>query len=381
MRYKEDLIINSNDELKHMLERERIAKLICAELNNFVDLKSVLSTIINHIRTLSSCEAVSVRLRHKGDYPYYIHDGFPVSFIKCENNLCVTDESSPQIPSPEGNSYLLDCMCGKVICGSVDTSQPYFTQKGSFWCNTTSAFLASINNDGDNNPKMVGCSSHGYESVALIPIKAKNETIGLIQLNDKKRDLFTKELIETLEMITEQVGLAIKNSIIFIKQSTTDLLTNILNRRGILNAINMLAPLSKRNNYDIGIMMIDIDNFKRVNDTYGHQKGDYVLKKVAAIIKNSVRTSDVFGRYGGEEFLLFLSPVEVDALPKLAEKLCRSIENKTKDDLPVTVSIGVSNGVLKLGNKEEIDDLIKKADESLYQAKNSGRNQVVVCHS
>ncbi len=163
--------------------------------------------------------------------------------------------------------------------------------------------------------------------------------------------------------------------------STTDDLTKLLNRRGLFNAVNVLANLAKRNGYDIGIMMLDVDRFKAINDTYGHQKGDQVLQQVAGILKNNIRSSDVIGRYGGDEFLVFLSPVDWRALPKIAEKICNRVETDTKKDLPTTVSIGVSRGLVAVDVKAELDVLIRKADEALYKAKSSGRNRTIVCDS
>ncbi len=163
--------------------------------------------------------------------------------------------------------------------------------------------------------------------------------------------------------------------------STTDDLTKLLNRRGLFNAVNVLANLAKRNGYDIGIMMLDVDCFKAINDTHGHQKGDQVLQQVAGILKNNIRSSDIIGRYGGDEFLVFLSPVDLRFLPKIAEKICNRVETGTKEDLPVTISIGVSRGLVTTDVKAEVDVLIRKADEALYKAKSSGRNRTIVCDS
>ena len=129
-------------------------------------------------------------------------------------------------------------------------------------------------------------------------------------------------------------------------QTHVDYLTGILNRRGLFDTILPLSYLAKRNNYSIGIMMVDIDHFKIVNDTYGHQAGDRTLRSVAQIMKATVRSSDIVGRYGGEEFLVFLSPVDSDFLFTIAEKIRTEIESESKKDIPVTTSIGVSYGII-----------------------------------
>ena len=205
------------DELKWLLERERRAKVICSQLNNFVDLKSTLITVIDHIKDLTGCEAVSVRLHDEGDYPYYVYDGFPESFIKKENSLCSKDDDGKRIPSPDGRGYLLDCMCGNIIRGKYDPSLSFFSNHGSFWSNNTTLLLESTSEEERQSRTRNYCNSCGYESVGLIPIKAEGERIGLVQLNDKRTGMFSEDLIGYLEMIAEQIGLAVQNSLIHTK--------------------------------------------------------------------------------------------------------------------------------------------------------------------
>jgi diguanylate cyclase (GGDEF)-like protein len=181
-----------------------------------------------------------------------------------------------------------------------------------------------------------------------------------------------------LEFLGETIIRFRKMSNRLAMQTHIDYLTGILNRSGLFDTILPLSYLAKRNNYPIGLMMADIDHFKIVNDTQGHQAGDRTLRSVAQIMKATVRSSDIVGRYGGEEFLVFLSPVDPDFLFKIAEKIRSGIETESKKDIPVTVSIGVSYGVIGGDVQKGIEDLIRKADESLYGAKNAGRNRVVV---
>ena len=181
-----------------------------------------------------------------------------------------------------------------------------------------------------------------------------------------------------LEFLGETIIRFRKMSKRLAMQTHVDYLTGILNRRGLFDTILPLSHLAKRNNYSIGIMMVDIDHFKIVNDTHGHQAGDRTLRSVAQIMKATVRSSDIVGRYGGEEFLVFLSPVDPNFLFSIAEKIRTEIESESKKDIPVTTSIGVSYGVIGADVEKGIEDLIRKADESLYDAKNAGRNRVVV---
>ncbi|MHA2335424.1 MAG: sensor histidine kinase [Candidatus Hodarchaeales archaeon] len=192
-------------------------KSICAELNNFTELEPTLISVINNIKELTGIESISIRLHDQGDYPYYVHDGFSDKFIRKENSLCSKDSKGRRIPAPDGKGYLLDCMCGNIISGNYDSKQTFFTEKGSFWSNSTSHLLATTTDDTRQGRTRNYCNAVGYESVALIPIKAMGERIGLIQLNDFKKGMFSESLVFYLEMIGEQVGLAVKNSLAYTK--------------------------------------------------------------------------------------------------------------------------------------------------------------------
>lgn len=160
-------------------------------------------------------------------------------------------------------------------------------------------------------------------------------------------------------------------------QGNTDYLTNMMNRRGFLQAIRPLAYFAHRNKYHVGILMIDIDYFKLINDTFGHQTGDRVLSEVASGIKSSVRKSDICGRYGGEEFIVFLSSVEPGAGRGVAEKVRQTLEDLKPDGIPITASIGGCDGPIGTKVEKDLNQLIKTSDICLYEAKDSGRNRVV----
>jgi two-component sensor histidine kinase len=238
----------SQENIQQLLIREKTAKNICSELNNFVELKPTLITIIESIKELTGCEAVSIRLHDDGDYPYYVYDGFPESFIMQENSLCSKDEKGERILSPDGNGYLLECMCGNIIRGRFDPSLPFFTTKGSFWSNNTTELLDSTTEDDRQSRTRNVCNASGYESVALIPIKAHDERIGLIQINDRRPGMFTEELIEYCEMIGEQIGISIQNSLIYDKLQQSheeiELLYREINHRVKNNLSTIMSFLS-----------------------------------------------------------------------------------------------------------------------------------------
>lgn len=159
------------------------------------------------------------------------------------------------------------------------------------------------------------------------------------------------------------------------KFASIDKLTGIYNRRMLDSFLQKEIEVSKRHKDNLPLIIIDIDFFKLVNDTYGHLVGDNVLKQLSKIISQNIRISDIFGRYGGEEFLIICTKTSENNAFVLAEKLRKEIENFKFDRVGYkTISLGISS----LTNNDDIELLFKKADEALYKAKNSGRNKTVI---
>lgn len=161
----------------------------------------------------------------------------------------------------------------------------------------------------------------------------------------------------------------------------TDTLTGIPNRRNITNLMAKEVSRCKRNGGTFSMIMCDIDFFKKVNDTYGHDTGDYVLKEVAAIIQEQIRKQDVVARWGGEEFLIMLPETGINDATRVAEKLRSTLEDhKMKfggHSFSVTMTFGAAVFEADLG----IEPSIKKADDALYEGKQTGRNKVVQAHT
>ena len=164
-------------------------------------------------------------------------------------------------------------------------------------------------------------------------------------------------------------------------QNNRDFLTGVLNRRGFFQTITPLAYMAQRDGHNVGIIMLDCDNFKKVNDQHGHQAGDDILKLIGDALRTTVRKSDIVGRYGGEEFIIFLSNVSPDHLLDVAEKIRMDIEERSKAHIPVTASLGVAQRVLGRDADRHVEDLIKEADEYMYQAKRAGKNRVMGDHN
>lgn len=164
------------------------------------------------------------------------------------------------------------------------------------------------------------------------------------------------------------------------RQAVTDELTGLYNHRRFQEAIDAEAERAKRFGQDMGLVMLDIDNFKQVNDTYGHLAGDEVLCEIASRALHDVRSFDLVARYGGEEFLVVMPETNLQVALVVAERLRLSIAERpfavsgTTTMLPVTVSVGVST---TLSPDDTPTELLRRADEALYAAKNNGRNRVL----
>ncbi len=161
--------------------------------------------------------------------------------------------------------------------------------------------------------------------------------------------------------------------------ANTDVLTFLPNRRKIISSLQEEVIRSNRYGMPLSISILDLDHFKKVNDTHGHTAGDEVLRSVAARLREQIRHPDTIGRYGGEEFLIVLPNSEVQAAAEQASRLCQRVRNLRIDSnnhiLSVTISIGIAQ--LRIG-QENWEGFLHRADEALYEAKENGRDRWVV---
>ena len=159
----------------------------------------------------SGCEAVGIRLNEGDDFPYYEARGFPTEFLELENHLCARDGVGNVRRDAVGNA-VLECMCGNVICGRVNPERPFFTAGGSFWANDTTRLLATTT-DADRQARTRNrCNGEGYESVALVPLRVGRDRLGLLQLNDRRRGMFSPERVALWERLGAHLAVALARS-------------------------------------------------------------------------------------------------------------------------------------------------------------------------
>ena len=199
-------------------------------------------------------------------------------------------------------------------------------------------------------------------------------------------DKLSKMDISYLEQLTRQSAITINRANSYSKilqYATIDALTNLNNRRQFEHRLGQEIATTKRQNNPLCAMMIDIDFFKKVNDTYGHASGDAVLRGVASIIKSALRESDIPSRYGGEEFAILLPYTHIEEAKIVGERLRSTVEsspipiNDENSDVK-SINVTISMGLAEFDNQETGEELFERADKALYQAKESGRNRVCI---
>lgn len=225
-------------------------------------------------------------------------------------------------------------------------------------------------------------NEHCAEELQLTLITAKGDKIAVvanINLDQYQttywslygcanRDKLYQELIQAKELLEKQ-------SEELLEMATVDSLTGLLNRRALDNRASKVLSQAKRSRSSVAVIIIDIDFFKAINDTYGHALGDDVLQYLGTLLLKKRRGHDIVARFGGEEFILVLPDVNEKNACKVAEAIRVDIETTQFKGISITVSIGVS---LNKEDNNEFDVLFKEADSALYIAKKEGRNKSVL---
>ena len=228
----------------------------------------------------------------------------------------------------------------------------------------------------------------GHMYVCL-PLLAQSETLGILHLrdgltrNDKADEARMLEKCKLAKILADNIGLGIAN--LKLRESMRNLsirdpLTGLFNRRYMEEALEQEQHRAKRHETQLAVIMIDIDHFKKFNDNFGHDGGDAVLRALGTFFKKHVRGSDIACRYGGEEFILILSPSTAEGAQQRAEKIRKDagllrVSHANQDLGAITLSLGMA---IAPDHASESDSIVKAADVALYQAKANGRNRVVM---
>lgn len=238
-------------------------------------------------------------------------------------------------------------------------------------CYTMPELLRDITNIADIKPFTI------LEPTLIIPIINKGNLQRMIVLGEKIENMVFPETEKRFLLnIASLAAIAIYNAFLF-EVSTTDIMTKLKLRHVLFQTLEQ--NFSTGDNLPISLMMIDIDKFKGINDTYGHAFGDVVIKKVTSVIRKCIRMKDIAARYGGEEFTVVLFKIPVREGIKIAERIRKRVEALSFDfkgtEVRVSISIGLTEYIPAKDSKPM--ELIKRADSALYTAKKNGRNRVI----
>lgn len=213
-----------------------------------------------------------------------------------------------------------------------------------------------------------------------VPVWLNNELLGYLNVRLGRTAMSESSILALGEDISEPLAIGLKKAMLFAQVETLsriDGLTGVLRRQSFMESMQQELARAYLFRYGFSLLMLDIDYFKRINDTYGHAAGDAVLSRLGQLLKESVYETDVVGRYGGEEFLILFPRADTTGVGRKAEALRRRVESEQfvagTDIIKVTVSMGISHYPQ---HGSTIPELLNSADTALYLAKTRGRNQI-----
>jgi len=222
--------------------------------------------------------------------------------------------------------------------------------------------------------KFKSCISEGcrMNSLICVPLKINGKIKGIIYLDSFEENKFSRDDLNFVKLLSSELSGIIEKSIIYTKMknlSSTDHLTGCFSRRILYSDLKKEIIRGERYNKIFSIIMVDVDNFKKYNDKFGHQKGDTLLKKVVSTIKKNLRKIDTIYRFGGDEFIILLPETDKEGTKKVTKKIKEEIERidiKIDEETKITISTGIA---IFTKDGEKTKELLEKADQNMYREK------------
>lgn len=340
------------EDLQQSLYNVSILYNISQAVNFIDDLKRLLQVILSKAIDILNAERGSLMLYDYSTNSLQVKVVFGLNDKRVEDNI--------------NNGTI---QCSKIKVGEGIAGTVFLERK------------AIITNLGINDPRFATKdNSANVQSLLCVPLITKGEAIGVINISNKKHDLlFNQKDLEFMTSLANQAAIAIDNAKLY-ELATKDGLTKLYINRHFMTLLENEVRRCSRYKHHMSLIMLDIDDFKLINDKYGHLVGDQILREVASQILTTVRKIDVAARYGGEEFVILLPETTKQGASIIAERLRKNIANlkvNTNDDqtITTTVSMGISQFPNDAASPQE---LIEAADKALYNSKRNGKNVVSI---
>jgi diguanylate cyclase (GGDEF)-like protein len=250
---------------------------------------------------------------------------------------------------------------------------------GTVWQNGTPLLIDDVGNDRRFSKKADKQTRVKTSSIIAVPLITAGKVIGVMEAINKCNSCFDYFDMELFQHLAVQAAVALENARLY-EMAITDGMTGLFIHRYFKNRLISELQRARRYKTSLALIIFDIDHFKGVNDTYGHQMGDEVLKRVASVIQDNSRTSDIPCRYGGEEFSVVLPETDRSGATIFAEKIRSRIESMRVEYAGGVINVTISAGIAVFPEHhcEVSDELVRMADIGLYHSKESGRNRITV---
>ncbi len=287
-----------------------------------------------------------------------------------------------------GGIFLLDEQTSKLLLRAHRGMSPEFIRKVEV-VSIGDGFIGQVAKSGkpilaedvsaDSKLSRMRKMGDGIQSFAAVPIMAKEKILAVMGVGSRKYRKFPDWEMLMLDTIANQIGMAIENAQLYehaLELAFTDSLTGLYNRRYLMDQIEREFIRAQRSKAPLSLVMVDLDGLKDINDRFGHHVGDRFLKEVARIVKVNTRASDVAARWGGDEFMLLAPGTDSRSAIKIAERIRAQVERYKMKLEGKEVGITISSGIVTYPDHASVvAELLKKADEAMYNAKRGGKNR------
>lgn len=342
-----DVLSRVNDLLDRKLYEATIinemSKLNTISEDSTVTITSVLSVLAK----VTDCYVGTVTLLDEKELYIYVNARIAKDYFEDSQSSALHEASNYFPPATNFNQFSV-----------ISKAEPAFVEENESECRT-------------------------IRSIVSLPLRARGEIIGVLTLNSPRSDAFTEDIRQVLKIIENPASVVVDNARLHDrtrKMAITDGLTRLYNHRHFYELLEQEFQRTRRYQANVSLIMIDIDFFKHINDTYGHQVGDDILRELALVIRGQVREVDILARYGGEEFAALLPQTSLEQAKVVAERIREAVERNefttSKGSIKITVSLGTA-AFPEMDIENQVE-LVQRADAGLYRAKETGKNRVAV---